>query len=103
MNRYKNETVIESWGSGKKATNHKGTLTSMPRPDGCVELFSYNLKIGHRTRAGVCVVGDFTAPTGSFHSITTSCHVNKAKPVAAMVMHPKVWDASPVSDLDLPF
>ena len=103
MNPCKNEAVIESWVAGKKSSNHKRTLMSMPRPDGCVELFSYNLKIGHRTRAGVCVVGDFTAPTGSFHSVTTSCHVNKAKRVAAMVMHPKVWDVSPVSDLDLRF
>ncbi len=103
MNPCKNEAVIKSWTAGEKAVNHKNTLMSMPRPDGCVELFSYNLKIGHRTPTGVCIVGDFTAATGSFCSMTTSCHVNKAKAVAAMVMHPKVWDVSPASDLDLPF
>ena len=103
MNRCRNHAVIKLWKDGIKAINHKNTLMSVPRPDGCVELFSYNLKIGHRTPAGVCVVGDFTAPTGSFHSVTTSCHVNKAKEVAGLVMHPKVWKVSPVSDEDLPF
>jgi len=103
MNRCRNHAVIKFWKDGQKATNHRRSLTSTRRPDGCVELFSYNLKIGHRTPAGVCVVGDFTAPTGSFHSVTTSCHVNRAKEVAELVMHPKVWKVSPVSDEDLPF
>ena len=103
MNRCRNHAVIKLWKDGVKAINHKHTLASIPRSDGCVELFSYHLKIGHRTQAGVCVVADFTAPTGSFHSVTTSCHVNRAKEVAELVMHPKVWKVSPVSDEDLPF
>jgi len=103
MNRCRNHAVIKLWKDGVKAINHKRSLTSVPRPDGCVELFSYNLKIGHRTPAGVCVVADFTAKSRSFYSMTTSCHVNKAKEVAGLVMHPKVWQVSPVSDEGLPF
>ena len=103
MNRCRNHAVIKFWKDGQKATNHRRSLTSTRRPDGCVELFSYNLKIGHRTPAGVCVVADFTAKSRSFYSMTTSCHVNRAKEVAELVMHHKVWKVSPVSDEDLPF
>jgi len=39
-------------------------------------------------------VGDFTAPGGSYHSQTTSCHVGKARSFADHTMHPVVFKAS---------
>ena len=100
--RTDNAGVIEAWQGGLSARNHKRTLTSVSYPNGRAELFSYNLKIGERTPAGVFVIADFTAPADGFHSMTTSCHVNLAKVHAcregAIVMHPKVWECSPMSE-----
>jgi hypothetical protein len=48
-------------------------------------------------------VGDFTAPGGEFHSMTTSCHVNGAKVGASLVMHPRVWAASAFRNSEVPF
>jgi len=93
-----NLNVVRAWREGKNARNHKNTLMTI---DG--ELFSYRLKIGARTNTGVCVLGDFTSPGGSYHSMTTSCHVNLAKRVADMVMHPLVWESSPLSKDEVPF
>tara|TARA_B100000131_G_scaffold318719_1_gene363148 strand:- start:1505 stop:1807 length:303 start_codon:yes stop_codon:yes gene_type:complete len=93
-----NLNVVRAWREGKNARNHKNTLMTI---DG--ELFSYRLKIGARTNTGVCVLGDFTSPGGSYHSMTTSCHVNLAKRMADMVMHPLVWETSPLSKDEVPF
>jgi len=94
-----NDKVIEAWAAGNTARNHKNTLLA----DGAGALFSYGLKIGQRSDAGVCVVGDYTAGGGGYHSQTTSCHVGRAKRVSgACVMHAKVWQASPFS-FELPF
>jgi hypothetical protein len=93
-----NLNVVRAWKEGKNARNHKNTLMTH---DG--ELFSYRLKIGSRTDAGVCVLGDFTSPGGDYHSMTTSCHVNLAKRMADMVMHPLVWATSPLSKDEVPF
>ncbi len=93
-----NLNVVRAWREGKNARNHKNTLMTI---DG--ELFSYRLKIGARTNTGVCVLGDFTSPGGSYHSMTTSCHVNLAKRMADMVMHPLVWESSPLSKDEVPF
>jgi len=49
----------------------------------------------------VCVVADLTAPAGQFHSMTTSCHVNLAKRVASLVMHPRVWETCSFKDAEL--
>jgi hypothetical protein len=49
-------------------------------------------------------VGDYTAPGGGFKSVTTSCHVGRAKRVqGACVMHPVVWVDSPLSNEEIPF
>ena len=90
-NVHRNSNVVRLWAAGRQATNHKRTLYSME--DG--SLWSYNLKIGQRTDAGVCVVADYMAP--HFRSQTTSCHVSRAKGYADMVMNPKVWFHSPMS------
>ena len=83
-----NDNVISLWAEGHEARNHKNTLKAI---DG--DLFSYNLKIGHRTESG----------GGSYHSQTTSCHVGRAKRHADMVMHPMVWATSPLSKEEAPF
>jgi len=95
-----NNKVIEAWQSGKPATNHTGTLKCYS--DGT--LYSYGLHIGRRTPSGVCIVGDYTAPGGGFKSVTTSCHVGRAKRVQGVtVMHPLVWVDSPLSNEEIPF
>ena len=91
--RCTNDAVVEKWANGLIAKNHRGSLTA--DEDGA--LWSYDLKIGQRTDAGVCVVSDFTAPVQQYRSMTTSSHVNRAKGYADMVMHPLVWEQSPMS------
>jgi hypothetical protein len=95
-----NDGVIKAWQNGVSARNHRYSLTSISYPNGSAELFSYDLKIGERTPAGVYVIADFTAPTNGFRSMTTSCHVNLAKYTTGnpVIMHPKVWECSPMSD-----
>ena len=92
-----NNMVIALWTEGRAARNHKNTLKAI---DG--DLYSYNVKIGRRTEGGQCVVVDYTA-SGKFLSQTTSCHVGQAKRHADMVMHPLVWEVSPLSKEEVPF
>ena len=66
-----NLNVVRAWADGKNARNHRQSLKAV---DG--NLYSYDLQIGARTKTGVCVVGDYTAGGNSFHSQTTSSHVN---------------------------
>ena len=100
MKTMTNDRVIEAWQRGECAINHRGTLKCYS--DGT--LYSYHLHIGRRTPAGVCIVGDYTAPGGGFHSVTTSCHVGRAKRVQGVtVMHPLVWADSPLSNEEIPF
>ena len=100
--RTNNDGVIKAWQNGLSARNHKRTLTSVSYPNGSAELFSYGLKIGERTKSGAMIIADFTAPANGFHSMTTSCHVNLTKCHAcregAIIMHPKVWECSPMSE-----
>lgn len=98
--RLNNAGVIKAWQNGLSARNHKRTLTSVSHFNGRAELFSYNLKIGERTPAGVMVIADFTAPANGFHSMTTSCHVNLAKYQTGnpVIMNPLVWECSPISE-----
>jgi hypothetical protein len=95
-----NHGVIAAWQRGAPARNGRGSLTT--DGDG---LYSYGLKIGMRA-GNTLVVADYTAGTGSFQTQTTSCHVGLAKSVADLAMHPRVWDASPLSGTgweDIPF
>ena len=89
MSRMRNELVIDAWTRGDAADSHTGAL----RTDG-VNLYSYNLRIGYRARSGSTVVGDYTSPGGQFYSVTTSCHVGKARGVADHTMHPVVFTNS---------
>ena len=94
MPRHRNCNVVRLWAAGQHSTNHRNSLYSME--DG--SLWSYNLKIGQRTPAGVCVVADFMAGADAFRSMTTSQHVSRAKRYADMVMNPLVWEHSPMSE-----
>tara|TARA_Y100000310_G_C20091021_1_gene538267 strand:+ start:130 stop:444 length:315 start_codon:yes stop_codon:yes gene_type:complete len=100
MKKDRNHIVIQKWKSGTAAMNGRGTLHAVPLPDGSVDLFSYDLKIGHRTAGGACVVANYTAPGGDFRSMTTSQHVNLAKKAGEypLVMHPLVWAQSPMRE-----
>ena len=89
MTRLRNELVLEKWKAGLAAASHNGALYT----DG-TSLFSYNLKIGHRADSGATIVGDFTSPGGDFQSVTTSCHVGKARGIADHTMHPVVFNNS---------
>ena len=95
-----NDKVIKAWQNGVSARNHRCSLTSISYPNGSAELFSYDLKIGERTPAGVFVVADFTAGANGFHSMTTSQHVGHAKREVdgAVIMNPLVWECSPMSE-----
>ncbi len=96
----KNDNVIAAWQHGLSARNHRYSLSSVSHPNGRAELYSYDLKIGERTPAGVMVIADFTAPAKGFRSMTTSKHVNLAKYQTGnpVIMHPKVWATSPLSE-----
>jgi hypothetical protein len=98
--RLKNDGVIKAWQNGLSARNHKYSLASISDGNGTAELYSYDLKIGERTPAGVIVIADFTAPAKGFHSVTTSCHVNLSKRMTGnpVIMHPRVWECSPLSE-----
>ncbi len=89
MSRFRNELVLEKWKDGESASSHTGALSTNG-----TSLFSYGLKIGHRSRTGTTIVGDFTSPGGAFQSMTTSCHVGKARGIADHVMHPTVFKNS---------
>ena len=84
--RTNNEGVVRAWARGEEAHSHTSNLTTDGR-----SLWSYALKIAHRSASGTTIVGDFTSPGGYFASTTTSCHVGKAKRVADEVFHPEVF------------
>ena len=99
-----NDAVLDAWRKGVSARNHKRTLKSVAFDDGYTDLYSYELKIGSRTPAGVCVLADYTAPANGFKSMTTSQHVCLAKHTtqSAVIMNPLVWESSALSD-EIPF
>ena len=98
--RLNNDGVIKAWQNGLSARNGRYSLSSISYPNGSAELYSYDLKIGERTPAGVMVIADFTAPAKGFRSQTTSCHVNLAKYQTGnpVIMNPLVWECSPMSE-----
>lgn len=103
MKRLSNSNLIHAWMNGEAAMNYKGTLMAYE----CGGLYSYLLKIGQRTKGGICVLSEFNARTGSFRSHTTSTHVNLAKRFigdrGGLVMHPRVWVTSPLHEEEAPF
>ena len=103
--RLTNDSVLEAWKGGVSARNHNLSLKSVAYSDGYTDLYSYDLKIGSRTPAGVLVLANYTAPVGGFKSMTTSQHVCLAKHATGeglVVMNPLVWESSPLSNA-LPF
>ncbi len=103
--RLTNDSVLQAWKDGVSARNHNLSLKSVAYDDGFTDLYSYELKIGSRTPAGVLVLANYTAPAGGFKSMTTSQHVCLAKDTTGeglVMMNPLVWESSPLSD-ELPF
>ena len=74
--RVRNNYVPEYWAEGKAVSNHNGSFTT----DG-KKLFSYGLLIGDTCeKTGSKVLRDYTAGgKWGFQSMTTSCHVGKAR------------------------
>ena len=99
-----NDGVLDAWRSGVSARNHRLSLRSVAYSDGYTDLYSYDLKIGSRTPAGVLVVANYMAGANGFKSMTTSQHVSLAKHTTSspVVMNPLVWESSPLSD-EIPF
>ena len=104
IKRTDNAGVIDAWRHHKRARNGRGSLSTVTGvATKATYLYSYNLLIGVNIN-GTCFLKDCTAPADEFHSLTTSCHVNKAKPFADVVMHPLVWEATPeLKDREVPF
>ena len=102
--RRTNDGVLDAWRNGVSARNHSLSLKSVAYDDGVTDLYSYELKIGSRTPAGVLVLADYTAPANGFRSMTTSQHVCLAKDTTdnPVIMNPLVWESSPLSD-EIPF
>ncbi len=97
-NRVNNSGVVRAWKEGHTAENGKQTLST----DG-VSLWSYDLKIGHRLDSGATVLADYTA-SGRYRSQTTSCHIGLARRTGInLMMHPLVWETSPMHEPELPF
>ena len=95
-----NLNVIVAWKAGKNARNHRETLWSVNS-----ELHSHHYKIGHRTKAGVCVVADLTlddAPK-SYNTEATLAHIQLAKQHADTVFHQLVSECSPLFREEVPF
>jgi len=97
-NRANNSGVVRAWKEGHTAENGKQTLHTNG-----VSLWSYDLKIGHRLDSGVTVLADYTA-SGRYRSQTTSCHIGLARRTGVnLMMHPLVWETSPMHEPELPF
>jgi hypothetical protein len=97
-NRVNNSGVVRAWKEGHTAENGRQTLCT----DG-VSLWSYDLKIGHRLDSGATVLADYTA-SGRYRSQTTSCHIGLARRTGInLMMHPLVWETSPMHEPELPF
>ena len=84
MKPTRNRNVIEAWSNGVTARSHNGNLRTS---NGL--LWSYMKLIGRTTKEGTKLLFDFTAPAGAFVSVTTSTHVNAAKPFASVIMNAK--------------
>ena len=74
--RVRNHYVPQYWAEGKAVSNHNGSFTT----DG-KQLFSYGLLIGDTCeKTGSKVLREYTAGgKWGFQSMTTSCHVGKAR------------------------
>ena len=81
-NRVRNHLVPQYWAEGKVASNHTGSFTT----DG-KRLFSYSLLIGDTCeKTGVKILRDYTAGgRHGFQSMTTSCHVGRARVAADII------------------
>ncbi len=95
-----NLNVIKDWKAGKNARNRIESLW-------CKDdvLWSHHRKIGHRTKAGVCVVADLTLDDvpGNYNTETTLAHIKLAKRFADTIFPQLVCESSPLFMKELPF
>jgi len=100
--RTTNHGVIAAWKRGERARNGRCTLST----DG-TNLYSYHLKIGHRTRKGGTIVAEYMACARAFKSQTTSCHVGLAmRSGVTLTMLPIIFEATAFTQdpyLEVPF
>ncbi len=95
-----NLNVIKLWKEGKNARNHRETLWTKDNV-----LWSHHYKIGHRTKAGVCVIADlslYDAPAG-YNTQNTLAHIQLAKRYADTIFHQLVSECSPLFRDEVPF
>lgn len=94
--------VIHAWVEGKNARTYRDTLCALQG-----KLISYDLKIGLRTPAGVCIIVDYAnaedRPGQRRVSQLTADHVAIAKKFADTVFHPLVSDRIPLFREEYPF
>ena len=95
-----NLNVIRLWKEGKNARNHRESLWSKNDV-----LWSHHRKIGHRTKAGVCVVADLTLADvpSNYSTETTLTHIKLAKRFADTIFPQLVCESSPLFMEELPF
>ena len=79
-----NMSVIYSWLNHKEHRTKNFNLCTNGD-----ELFSYDLLIGYTTDGCYKRLLNYTAPANAFVSMTTSRHINLARPYADVVMGPK--------------
>jgi len=95
-----NVNVVRLWKEGKNARNSHESLW-------CKDdvLWSHHRKIGHRTKAGVCVVADLTLDDvpGIYNTKITLSHIKLAKRFADTVFPQLVCESSPLFMEELPF
>ena len=81
MKRVSNHNIAPAWAQGRVASSHTGNFWTDGR-----KLYSYNLCIGDTTEQGVKVLRDYSARgRHGFQSMTTSCHVGRARYYADIV------------------
>jgi hypothetical protein len=83
--RTTNPEVPRFWANGIAARSGNGQFSTNGE-----SLFSYSQLIGRTLNDGTKVLLDYTAPSGHLISVTTSVHVNRAKPHADLVVNPSV-------------
>ena len=97
-----NLNVVMMWKKGKNARNEHSTLIALNG-----KLMSNHRKIGHRTKAGVCVVADLdlndVAGNYTHNTKTTLAHIQLAKKYADTVFHQLVSECSPLFMEEVPF
>ena len=90
-----NKKVVQSWAKGEKSKSSSYGAIHRFHTDGSF-LYSYSLMIGYVAKNGNRVVIDYTG--NDRYSVTTSKHVNMAKPHAHRIVSAEEYDPSDVKE-----